>query len=79
VIEIERAALPATTVFRAFTPNHLPGQPDQIEAGTSLLLLGFAREHKVVVISCLIQDIFSSPGHYSRPAFIGATFSGVLS
>jgi len=78
VIEIERAALPATTVLRAFTPKHLPGQSDQIEAGTSLLL-GFAREHKVVVISCLIQDIFSSPGHYSRPAFIGATFSGVLS
>ena len=79
VIEIERAALPATTVFRAFTPNHLPGQSDQIEAGTSLLLLGFAREHKVVVISYLTRDILSSPGHYSRPACIGTNFSGVLS
>jgi hypothetical protein len=41
VIEIERAALPATTVFCAFTPNHLPGRFDQVEVGTSLLVVGF--------------------------------------
>jgi S1-C subfamily serine protease len=41
VIEIDRAAMPNTTVYRAFTPNHLPGQSDQIEVGTSLLVVGF--------------------------------------
>jgi hypothetical protein len=79
VIEIERAALPVTTVYRAFTPNHLPGQSDQIEVDTSLLVMGFAREHKVVVISCLTRDIVSIPGQYSRPACIGTHFSEVLS
>jgi len=41
VIELERAALPAKTVYCAFTPNHLPGRFDQIEVGTSLLVVGF--------------------------------------
>ena len=41
VIEIERAALPETTVHRAFTPSHLPGSLDQIDVGTSLLVVGF--------------------------------------
>jgi S1-C subfamily serine protease len=41
VIEIERAALPKTAVYRAFTPSHLPGSFDQIEVGTSLLMIGF--------------------------------------
>jgi S1-C subfamily serine protease len=41
VIEIERAALPATTVYRAFTPQHLLGPLDQVEVGSSLLVLGF--------------------------------------
>lgn len=41
VIEIERAALPEATVYRAFTPDHLPGPQDQIEVGTSLLVVGF--------------------------------------
>ncbi len=41
VIEIERAALPAMTVYRAFTPEHLYGPLDQVEVGTSLLVLGF--------------------------------------
>ena len=40
-IEIKRAALPDRTVYRAFTPNHLPRQSDQIEVGTSLLVVGF--------------------------------------
>jgi hypothetical protein len=42
-------------------------------------VVGFAREHKVVVISCLTGDIFGSQGHYSRPACIGTHFSEVLS
>lgn len=41
VIEIERAALPATTVYRAFTPQHLYGTLEQVEVGTSLLVVGF--------------------------------------
>ncbi len=41
VIEIERSALPATAVYRAFTPEHLlrPGVP--VEIGTPLLVVGF--------------------------------------
>lgn len=41
VLEIERAALPATAVYRAFTPEHLcdPGEP--VEIGSSLLVVGF--------------------------------------
>ena len=41
VIEIERAALPDTTVYRAFTPDHLHDPLDQVEVGTSLLVVGF--------------------------------------
>lgn len=41
VIEIERAALPETTVYRAFTPEHLHDPLDQVEVGTSLLVVGF--------------------------------------
>nr|MBS0022147.1 trypsin-like peptidase domain-containing protein [Gammaproteobacteria bacterium] len=40
-IEIERAALPPTTLYRAFTPKHLPDRFDQVEVGTSLLVVGF--------------------------------------
>jgi hypothetical protein len=41
LIELDRAALPASMVHRAFTPEHLydPGAP--IEIGSSLLVLGF--------------------------------------
>jgi hypothetical protein len=41
VIEIERAALPETAVYRAFTPQHLHAPLDQVEVGTSLLIVGF--------------------------------------
>ncbi len=41
VLEIERAALPATTVYRAFTAGHLLAPGDQVEVGTSLLVVGF--------------------------------------
>jgi hypothetical protein len=40
-IEIERAALPETTVYRAFTPHHLLGSLEQVAVGTSLLVVGF--------------------------------------
>lgn len=41
VIEIERAALPATVVYRAFTPENLYKPSDLIEVGTRLLVVGF--------------------------------------
>lgn len=41
VIEIERSALPATTIYRAFSPAHLPGLDDRVGIGTSLLVVGF--------------------------------------
>ena len=41
VIEIERAALPATAICRAFTPHHLCGPLNQVPVGTSLLIVGF--------------------------------------
>jgi hypothetical protein len=41
VIEIERAALPKTTVYSAFTPAHLHDPTDQVEVGSSLLVVGF--------------------------------------
>jgi S1-C subfamily serine protease len=40
-IEIDRSALPETTVYRAFTPEHLHGPLDHVEIGTSLLVVGF--------------------------------------
>ncbi|ACL72500.1 conserved hypothetical protein [Thioalkalivibrio sulfidiphilus HL-EbGr7] len=40
-IEIDRAALPDTVIYNAFTPEHLLGEFDQVEVGTSLLVVGF--------------------------------------
>ncbi len=41
VIEIERAALPDTVVYCAFTPTHLLDPVNQIEVGSGLLVVGF--------------------------------------
>lgn len=41
VLELDRAALPATVLYRAFTPHHLPAVADEVEVGTSLLVVGF--------------------------------------
>lgn len=41
VIELDREALPQSTVYRAFTPQHLLQEPDQAEVGTTLLVVGF--------------------------------------
>ena len=40
-VEIERAALPASTVYRAFRVEHLYGPGDAIAIGASLLVVGF--------------------------------------
>ncbi len=41
VIEIEQDALPRRTILQAFTPDHLPRRFDDVEVGTSLLVVGF--------------------------------------
>lgn len=41
VVQVDRALLPPSAVFRAFTPRHLPGEQDKIEVGTSVILVGF--------------------------------------
>ncbi len=41
VIELEHSALPATAVYRAFTPGHLPLSGERVEIGASLLVVGF--------------------------------------
>lgn len=41
VIEIDRAALPATAVVQAFTPDHLVSSDEHVEIGSTLLVVGF--------------------------------------
>ena len=41
LIELDRSAMPASTVYRAFTPHHLCQPDTSIEIGSSLLVLGF--------------------------------------
>lgn len=64
VIEIERAALPPTLVYRAFTPQHLLDRLDQVEVGTSLLVVGFplgfhdTLHHMPVVRQAIVASSF---------------------
>lgn len=64
VIEIDRAALPVTAIFRAFTPQHLPGPGDNVEVGAPLLIVGFplgfhdARHHMPVVRQAMAASPF---------------------
>ncbi len=41
VIEIDRTALPESVALRAFTPDHLQGSLQDVEVGSSLLIVGF--------------------------------------
>lgn len=41
VIELDRTAMPATLFYSAFTPRHLNRNADNVEIGTSLLIVGF--------------------------------------
>jgi hypothetical protein len=41
VIELDRAALPPTVVYRTFSPQHLLDRMDQVEVGSSVLIVGF--------------------------------------
>jgi hypothetical protein len=40
-LELDRSALPATLSLKAFTPDHLVRQFDEIEVGASILIVGF--------------------------------------
>jgi hypothetical protein len=40
-LQLERAALPEALLMRAFTPAHLVGVLDQMEMGSSVLIVGF--------------------------------------
>ena len=40
-IEIDRKALPTNAVYQAFGPEHLVAEMDQVEVGTSVLIVGF--------------------------------------
>lgn len=63
-IEINRAALPATAVYCAFTPQHLLQPQDQVEIGSSLLVVGFplgfhdALHHTPVVRQAIVASSF---------------------
>ena len=41
LLEIDRTALPPSTAYRAFTPQHLQRSFDDVEVGASLLIVGF--------------------------------------
>ncbi len=41
VIELNRSALPEAMAYQAFGPEHLPGAQEQVEVGSSLLVVGF--------------------------------------
>ncbi|MDO9599164.1 MAG: trypsin-like peptidase domain-containing protein [Azoarcus sp.] len=64
VIELDRDALPPKTVYRAFTPQHLLGRFDQVEVGSSLLVVGFplgfhdTLTHMPVVRQAIIASSF---------------------
>ena len=63
-IELERDALPETTVYRAFTPGHLSDPQVQVEVGSSLLVVGFplgfhdTLHHMPVVRQAVIASSF---------------------
>lgn len=40
-LQLERAALPRPILMQAFTPAHLAGKLDQVEMGSSVLIVGF--------------------------------------
>mgnify|MGYP003393506296 FL=1 len=64
VIELERAALPPTAVYRAFTPAHLHTAYERAEIGSSILMVGFplgfhdTLHHLPVVRQAIIASSF---------------------
>jgi S1-C subfamily serine protease len=64
VLELDRAALPQGVVLRCFTPAHLQVTLQEVEVGTSLLIVGFplgfhdALHHLPVVRQAVIASSF---------------------
>ena len=64
VIELDRAALPPSVVLRCFTPSHLQRSLDEVQVGSSLLIVGFplgfhdALHHLPVVRQAVIASSF---------------------
>ena len=64
VIELERAALPPSVVLRCFTPAHLQRSLEEVQVGSSLLIVGFplgfhdALHHLPVVRQAVIASSF---------------------
>jgi S1-C subfamily serine protease len=64
VIELDRAALPKSVAMRCFTPAHLQGPLQEVEVGSSLLIVGFplgfhdALHHLPVVRQAVIASSF---------------------
>ena len=64
VIEIDRSALPEAFAYHAFTPAHLQDAADQIEVGSSVLVVGFplgfhdTLHHMPVVRQAVIASSF---------------------
>jgi len=64
VIELDRSELPKSTVYRAFTPDHLLQEPDRVEVGMTLLVVGFplgfhdTLHHMPVVRQAIIASSF---------------------
>lgn len=64
VVELERAALPKTVALQCFTPRHLQRSLEEVEVGTSLLVVGFplgfhdALHHLPVVRQAVIASSF---------------------
>lgn len=63
-VEVDRDALPQSLVYRAFSPRHLPGRFDQVEVGSSLLVVGFplgfqdSLHHMPVVRQAIVASSF---------------------
>ena len=63
-IELDRDALPATMVYRAYSPHHLLDRLDQVDVGTPLLVVGYplgfhdTLHHMPVVRQAIIASSF---------------------
>ncbi len=64
LLEVERNALPPTTAYHAFTPDHLLDPSTSVEIGTSLLVVGFplgfhdSLHHMPVVRHAIVASSF---------------------
>ena len=78
VVELDRAAMPASAVLRSFTPDHLQHSLQEVEVGTSLLIVGFPLgfhdllHHLPVVRQAVIASSFGlrfqGQGHFLTDA-----------